>query len=141
MPPVKHISKGSLWAGRVITALVVLLLFLDGVTKAMKVAAVIAASAQLGFTANQIVAIGVTLLVCTALYAIPATSILGAILLTGYLGGAVVTNLRAGSPLFSIVLAPAYFGVFVWAGLYLRDDRLRALIPMRNSESGTPEGS
>ena len=124
-----QISKKSLWAGRVITGLVVLFLVFDGVTKVMKVAAVMEASARLGFPANLIVAIGITLLVCTAIYVIPRTSVLGAILLTGYLGGAVVTNLRAGSPLFSAVLFPVYFGVLVWAGLYLRNDRLRALIP------------
>jgi len=124
-----QISKKGLWTGRVITALVVLFLVFDGVTKVMKVPAIIEASARLGFSANLIVAIGVTLLVCTAIYVIPRTSVLGAILLTGYLGGAVVTNLRAGSPLFSLALFPAYFGVLVWAGLYLRNDRLRALIP------------
>jgi hypothetical protein len=132
MAPENQTSKGSLWTGRVITALVVLLLILDGATKVMKVAAVMEASKQLGFSANQIVAIGVTLLACTVLYAIPRTSVLGAILLTGYLGGAVVTNLRSGSPMFSAVLFPVYFGVFVWAGLYLRDPLLRAMIPMRN---------
>jgi hypothetical protein len=132
MTPENQTSKKSLWAGRVITTLAVLLLILDGATKVMKVAAVMEASKQLGFSANQIVAIGVTLLACTLLYAIPRTSVLGAILLTGYLGGAVVTNLRAGSPLFSAVLFPVYFGVFVWAGLYLRDARLREMIPLRN---------
>jgi hypothetical protein len=127
-----QISKTSLWAGRIITAFVVLFLVFDGVTKVMKVAPVMEATPRLGFPANLIVGIGVTLLACTAVYVIPRTSILGAILLTGYLGGAVVTNLRAGSSLFGETLFPVYFGIFVWGGLYLRDNRLRAIIPLRN---------
>ena len=131
MPARNQISKTSLWAGRIISALVVLFLIFDGVTKVMKVNAVMEATARLGFPANLIVGIGVVLLACTAVYVIPRTSILGAILLTGYLGGAAVTNLRAGSSLFGETLFPVYFGVFVWAGLYLRDERLHALIPLR----------
>jgi hypothetical protein len=127
-----QVSKRNLLAGRIISALAVLFLVFDGVTKVMKVPAVMEASARIGFPANLIVAIGTVLLICTGLYVIPSTSILGAILLTGYLGGAVVTNLRGGSPLFSETLFPIYFGVFVWVGLYLRDPRLHALIPMRN---------
>jgi hypothetical protein len=135
MPSADHISKISLWAGRIISALIVLFLVFDGVTKVMKVPAVMEASARLGFPANLIVLIGGVLLACTAVYVIPQTSILGAILLTGYLGGAVETQLHAGSPLFSETLFPIYFGVFVWAGLYLRDDRLRAMIPLRKPNS------
>ena len=131
MPSQNHISKTRLWAGRIISALVVLFLIFDGVTKVMKVPAVMEATARIGFPANLIPGIGILLLACTAVYVIPRTSILGAILLTGYLGGAVVTNLRAGSSLFGETLFPVYFGVFVWAGLYLRDERLHALIPLR----------
>jgi hypothetical protein len=134
MSSTKQVSKTSLWAGRIISALVVLFLVFDGVTKVMKVAPVMEASKRLGFPAGLIVAIGSVLLACTAIYVIPRTSILGAILLTGYLGGAVVTNLRAGSPLFSETLFPIYFGIIVWCGLYLRDLRLRALIPLRTSD-------
>ena len=76
--------------------------------------------------------LGVLLLLCTAVYVFPRTSILGAILLTGYLGGAVATHMRAGDPLFSHVLFPTYLGVVLWLGLYLRDSRLRALIPLRS---------
>jgi hypothetical protein len=131
MPSQNQISKTRLWAGRIISALVVLFLIFDGVTKVMKVPAVMEATARIGFPANLIPGIGILLLACTAVYVIPRTSILGAILLTGYLGGAVVTNLRAGSSLFGETLFPVYFGVFVWAGLYLRDERLHALIPLR----------
>ena len=86
---------------------------------------------QLGWPATSIVPLGIVLLVCTALYAVPPTSVLGAILLTGYLGGTVATHARIGSPLFSSLLFGVYLGVMLWGGLYLRDDRLRALIPFR----------
>ena len=127
-----QVSKAALWASRLITGLVVLFLLFDGVTKVMKVSAVLAASAQLGLSQNLIVAIGITLLACTFLYVIPPTSILGAILLTGYLGGAVSIQLRVGNPLFGQTLFPVYFGVLVWLGLYLRDARLRILIPLQS---------
>ena len=125
-----HVSKKRVWTGRIISALVVLFLLFDGVTKVMKEAHVLAASAQLGFPERTVVGIGVLLLACTAVYVIPRASILGAILLTGYLGGATATNVRAGDPLFE-TLFPVIFGVLVWGGLFLRDEPLRALIPMR----------
>ena len=124
------VSRGSLWTGRVISTLIVLFLTWDGVMKVMKVPQVIEASAKVGFDANTIFGIGAVLLVCTALYVIPKTSVLGAILLTGYLGGATVTNVRLGGPAFNIAF-PVVFGVLVWLGLFLRDKRLRALIPLR----------
>jgi DoxX-like family len=126
------VSAGLLWSGRILSVLVVLFLLFDGITKVMKVSAVLAASVRLGLSENLIVAIGVTLLVCTILYVIPRTSILGAILPTGYLGGAVSIQLRVGNPLFSQALFPVYFGVLVRVGLYFRDARLRALIPLRS---------
>lgn len=124
-------SKGSLWAGRTITALVLLFLLFDGITKVLKVPAVLAASAQLGYPVSAIPGIGIVLLVCTAFYVIPRTAVLGAILLTGYLGGAVASNARIGSPLFN-TLFPIGFGVLIWAGIFLREARLRALVPLRN---------
>ena len=127
-------SKASLCGGWVITTLVVLFLVFDGVTKVIKIAPVIEASVRLELPVGLIVGIGIVLLVCTLLYAIPSTSILGAILLTGYLGGAVMIQLRAGSPLLSEALLPVYFGVLVWAGLFLRDVRLRSLIPVRRQK-------
>jgi DoxX-like family len=122
----------GLWAGRVISALVVLFTLFDGVTKMMKEAYVLQATARLGYPESLIPGIGITLLVCTAVYVIPRTSILGAILLTGYLGGATATNVRAGNPLFE-TLFPVIFAVLVWGGLYLRDEQLRTLIPLRTS--------
>ena len=137
MTPANQISKKSLWTGRIFSAIVVLFLLFDGVTKVLRVPAVKAASTRLGFSANLIVEIGITLLACTAIYVIPLTSVLGAILLTGYLGCAVVTNLRAGSPFFAETLFPVYFGALVWAALYLRDNGLRRLIPLRSAESAS----
>jgi hypothetical protein len=97
----------------------------------MKVPQVIQASAKLGYDTAAIVAIGGTLLVCTALYVIPRTSIFGAILLTGYLGGAVDANVHSGTALFNITF-PIAFGVLAWLGIYLRDARLRSLVPLRS---------
>jgi hypothetical protein len=124
------VSKGRLWAGRIISGLVVLFLLFDGITKLMKVAPVLEASAQLGYPVSTIVGIGITALVCTVVYAIPQTSVLGAILLTGFLGGAVASNVRIGNPMFN-TLFPIVFAALVWAGILLREDRLRTLIPLR----------
>jgi hypothetical protein len=124
------VSKGRLWTGRIISALVVLFLLFDGITKVMKVRAVLEASAQLGYPANTIFTIGIILLVCTVFYVIPQTAVLGAILLTGYLGGAVAANLRIGSAMFNTFF-PIVFAALAWAGLYLRESRLGALIPFR----------
>lgn len=86
---------------------------------------------QLGFQTGLLTAIGILLLLCTALYVIPATSVLGAVLLTGYLGGAVSVHLRVGNPLFGYILFPVYVGILMWAGLCLRETRLLALLPLR----------
>jgi hypothetical protein len=119
-------SKGTLWAGRIISGLPVLFLLVDGAMKLVKPAPVVQATVGLGYPESVIVPIGVVLIVCTILYLIPKTSVLGAILLTGYLGGAVATHVRTGESLFSIIF-PVIFGVLLWLGLYLRDSRLRAL--------------
>ncbi len=125
-------SKKGLWVGRVLSGLVVLFLIPDGIVKFIKPAPVVEAFAHVGWPLSLANVLGTLLLVCIALYAIPRTSILGAILLTGYLGGAVATHLRAGDPLFSHILFPTYLGVLLWLGLYLRDDRVRVLIPLRS---------
>lgn len=123
-------SKGSLWTGRVLSGLVVLFMLFDSVTKILKAQQVIDATMRIGFPLSTIVPIGVVLLVCNILYVLPRTSILGAILLTGHLGGAIAANVRAASPVFNTAF-PAVFGVLVWLGLYLREPRLRALLPVR----------
>ena len=120
-------NKSSLWAGRILSALPVLFLLLDGVMKVVKPAFVVEATVQLGYPESVIVALGVVLVACTILYLIPRTAVLGAILLTGYLGGAVATHVRVGGPLFSILM-PVILGVMLWAGLYLRDERVRSLV-------------
>jgi hypothetical protein len=125
------VSRKALWAGRIISALPVLFLLMDGVMKLIKLSMVVEATVKLGYPATTIVPLGIVLLACTVLYVIPRTSVLGAILLTGYLGGAVATHVRVGDPLFSHVLFPVYLGVMLWLGLYLREGRLRALVPIR----------
>jgi len=121
----------SLWIGRALSTLLVLFLLLDAVMKFVKPAPVLQACAQLGLPLNLVSTIGAILLVCTVLYAIPRTSILDAILLTGYFGGAVLSNLRVGNPLFTNTLFPVYFDALTWLGLYLRDVRLRVLATLR----------
>jgi hypothetical protein len=116
-----------------LSGLVIAFMLFDGIIKLVPFDIVIETTAQLGYPADTSFArmLGVVGLVCTVLYAFPRTSVLGAILLTGYLGGTVATHLRAGSPIFSHMMFGVYLGVMLWRGLYLRDDRLRALIPYR----------
>ena len=128
-------SKKGLWAGRIVSALVVLFLLLDSVLHMIKPAPVAQAFAELGYPLKLAIALGILELVCIAVYVIPRSSVLGAILLTGYLGGAVATQLRVGIPLFGEALFPVYIGVAAWAGLFLRDERLRALIPWKRDGS------
>jgi uncharacterized membrane protein (UPF0182 family) len=123
-------SKKVLWPGRIISGIVVLFAVFDGISKVVKESHVIQASAQLGFSVDVIAGIGIALLLCTLAYAIPRTAILGAILLTGYLGGAAASQVRIGSP-WSQTLFPVVFAILVWAGVFLRDSRLRALLPVR----------
>lgn len=123
------VSKSSLWAGRIVSVLAALFLLLDGVMKLFKPAFVVEATVRLGYSESVIVPIGAVLVLCTILYLIPATSILGAILLTGYLGGAVATHVRVGEGWFPIIF-PIVFGILIWLGLYLRDVRLRSLVPL-----------
>ncbi len=121
-------SRKMIWAGRVVSTLPILFLLMDAIVKFIKPEGAVELSAQLGWREHLLIPIGVVLLVCTILYAIPRTAFLGAILLTGYLGGAVATHVRVGSEPFSVVF-PIIVGSFIWLGLYLRDERLRALIP------------
>jgi len=115
------------------SGLAALFLLMDAVMKFAKPDAVLKGTVELGFSESVIVPLGVVLLVSTLLYVFPRTAVLGAILLTGYLGGAVCTHVRVGNPLFSHVLFPTYLGVLIWGGLLLRDRRLRALLPIRTN--------
>ncbi len=121
-------SKKALWTGYVLSTLPVLLLILSGVMKLAKPAPVLEGFAHLGLPEHLALGIGLLELACTLLYIIPRTAILGAILLTGYLGGAIVSTLRVGDAYIATVI----LGVMLWAGLYLREPRLRALIPLRS---------
>src|ERR1700704_4255150 len=125
------VSKKMLWTGRVISALPALFLLLDGVMKLVKPAPVVEATVDLGYPEGVILGLGIVLLACTVLYLIPRTAVLGAILLTGYLGGAVTSHVRHEDGLFTIIF-PVIFGALLWGGLYLRDERLRSIIPWRN---------
>ena len=123
-------AKWQVWTGRILSTLAVLFLLFDAVGKLTVPAFVVEACTRLGFPVHLSVTIGVLLTLSTILYAIPRTAVLGAVLLTGYLGGAVAIQMRAGSPLFETVF-PVIFGILVWAGIYLRDCRLRRVFPMR----------
>jgi hypothetical protein len=117
----------TVWAGRVLSAFAVVFLAFDGAIKLLSLPAVLDASVQLGLPPASIVPVGLTLLACTLIYAIPRTSVIGSVLLTGYLGGAVATQVRAGNPTFERTF-PIIVGTVVWAGVYLRDRRVRALL-------------
>ena len=121
------ISKMQLWAGRIMSTLTSIFLMFDGVMKLLKPPVVVKATLQLGYAESTIVGIGVTLLVCTLLYIVPRTSTVGAILLTGYLGGAVASNVRADMPLFNVVF-PMIVAGLAWSGLWFRDLRVRNLL-------------
>ena len=118
-----------LWAGRIISGLVVAFLLFDGGIKLIPLDVVITASQELGIPAHLARTLGALTLVCTLLYAFPRTAVFGAILLSGYLGGAIYAHVRAGSPMLSHTLFGVYLGLLAWGGLWLRDARLRALIP------------
>ena len=126
----KTISKTALWTGRVLSALAILFLLFDASLKIARARPAVEGTVQLGYSASVVVPIGITLLICTILYAIPRTSVLGAILVTGYLGGAVATNVRASLPLAGYILAPVYVGVVAWLGLYLRNLQVRKTVPI-----------
>src|SRR6202166_621028 len=127
------VSKPALWLGRVLSGLVILFMLLDGAIKLVPWPVATETMNRIGYGSSEMLArsLGVITVACTVLYAIPPTSILGAILLTGYLGGAMASHLRIGSPLFSHILFGFYLGLMLWGGLWLRDKRLRALMPFR----------
>jgi hypothetical protein len=125
-------SKPGLLTGRILSGIAVLFLLFDAVIKLIKIRPVVEGFAKAGYPEALAIPIGIVLLVCVVIYVIPKTSVLGAILLTGYLGGAVATHVRVGDPLFSHVLFPTYVALLIWGGLYLREERLHALVPLRS---------
>ena len=123
-------SGAALWTGRIASGLVVLFLLMDSLGKLLEVGPVLEGFVQLGYRTSVSQGIGAVVLLCGALYAWPRTAVLGAILLTGLLGGAIASHVRIGDPLFTHVLFGVYVGVLAWGGLFLREPRLRALIPL-----------
>ena len=125
------IAKKRLVAGYILTAFVGLFLTFDTVLKVLRLDLAVQGTTELGYPADAVLWIGVIELVCLACYLVPRTSVLGAVLLTGYLGGAIATHVRVGSPLLTHILFPIYVALMMWGGLYLRETRLRELLPVR----------
>jgi DoxX-like family len=126
--PTAQVSKGVLWTSRLLSAAPILIVLLGSIMKLLKSESVIQGFARAGLPERLVVPVGLIELTCVIVYLVPATSVLGAILLTGLLGGATVTTLRIGDPTYPM---PILLGMMAWGGLYLRDRRLRALIPQR----------
>ena len=136
MPPIAEtapVSKPARWTGRVLSGLVIVFLLFDGAIKLVPWPVVTETMDKIGYGSSESLArtLGFITIACTVLYSIPPTSILGAILLTGYLGGAMASHVRIGSPVFSHTLFGLYLGLMVWGGLWFRDGSLRDLIPWR----------
>ena len=128
---VESSAKKRSIAGYVLTGLVALFLTFDTVMKVLQLAPAMQGTIELGYPASTVLTIGLIELVCLVLYLVPRTSVLGALVLTGYLGGAIATHVRVGSPLPTHTLFPIYVALMVWGGLYLRESRLRELLPFR----------
>ena len=127
-PNVIESTGAQVWTGRVLSGVAVLFLAMDATMKVLQVPAAVEGTTKLGYPAAVLLPLGIVQLVCLAAYLIPRTRILGAILWTGYLGGAVSTHVRVGDPLFSHILFPVYVAALLWGGLALRDARLRAIL-------------
>lgn len=125
--------KKALWAGRILSGLAVLFLLFDATVKVLQLPVAIEGTRQLGYPEGVVFGLGIVQLACLIAYLVPRTSVLGAVLWTGYLGGAVATHVRLGNPLFSHTLSPLYVAGFLWVGLWLRDERLRAVLPIRST--------
>jgi len=132
---VESSAKKRSIAGYVLTGLVALFLTFDTVMKLLQLAPAVQGTTELGYPAGTVIVIGVIELVCLVLYLVPRTSVLGALVLTGYLGGAIATHVRVGSPLPTHTLFPIYVALMVWGGLYLRESRLRELLPFRRERA------
>ena len=129
-PAASSVSFRALWLGRAASGLAVLFLAFDAAMKVFVVPAAIEATVQLGYPAHVLPVLGVLQVICLVVYLMPRTAVLGAVLWTGYLGGAIATHVRIENPLFTHVLFPVYIAVLLWLGLWLRDHRLRAVLPL-----------
>ncbi|MEC0228289.1 DoxX family protein [Paenibacillus alba] len=123
----RTISKGRLWTARVMSGIAILFMLFDGVMKLVKPAVVVESTVSLGFQEHHIVLLGILGLISTILYAMPRTTIMGAVLLTGYFGGVMATQIRMDAPLFANILFPVYLAILVWGGLWLRNEQVRKL--------------
>lgn len=129
-----NIPKSRLWTARIMSGLVILFMLFDSIFKFIQPAPVVEGTLQLGYAQHHLAVIGTLGLISTILYAIPRTAFLGAVLLTGYFGGAIATHIRMDAPLFSHVLFPVYLAVLAWGAIWLRNERARKLIPLQNRE-------
>lgn len=127
-------SKGRLWVGRIMSGLVILFMLFDSISKLFKPAAVVEGTLTLGYAEHHLVVIGTLGLLSTILYAIPRTAVLGAVLLTSYFGGAIATQIRIDAPLFTHILFAVYLAVFMWGGLWLRNERVRKMMPLQKNK-------
>ncbi|KQX68168.1 MULTISPECIES: DoxX family protein [unclassified Paenibacillus] len=127
----RTISKGRLWTARVMSGIAILFMLLDSIMKLFKPAFVVDSTVSLGYQEHHIFLIGILGLLSTILYALPRTTILGAIMLTGYFGGVIATQVRLDAPLFSTILFPCYLAVLVWGGLWLRNEQVRKLFSLQ----------
>lgn len=128
-----NISKGRLWTARIMSWLIILFMLFDSIGKFMQPAEVVEGTVSLGYAQHHLVPIGILGLISTILYAVPRTSLLGAVLLTAYFGGAIATHIRMDAPLFTHLLFPVYLAVLAWGGLWLRDENVRKLIPFKTN--------
>src|SRR5437870_7435168 len=126
-----RMTRFQLWSGRTLSALAILFLLFDATIKLLQFPVAVEGTKKLGYPGNVVFVLGVIQLICLIVYLIPRTAVLGAILWTGYLGGAVATHVRVADPLFSHILFPTYVAALLWGGLWLREPRLRALVPLR----------
>ena len=127
-------SRKTLWAGRVLSGAATLFLLVDATVKVLELPPAVEGTTQLGYPASVVLGLGMLQLACLVLYLVPRTSVLGAVLWTGYLGGAVATHVRVGNPLFTHTLFPIYVAALLWGGLWLRDERVRSVLPLRAAE-------
>lgn len=128
-------SRGALWTGRTLSGLAAAFMAMDGMMKVLKLPVAMEGTVKLGFPPGVVFWLGIIQLAMLALYLIPRTAVLGVVLWTGYLGGAIATHVRLGNPLFSHVLFPIYVAAFLWLGLWLRNRNLRAVLPFENRTS------
>ncbi|MCU7766400.1 DoxX family protein [Priestia megaterium] len=127
-------SKRQLWIGRIMSGLVILFMLFDGITKLLRLSSVVEGTVGMGFSEHHVVLIGLLGLFSIILYALPQTSVLGAILLTGYLGGAIASHIRLDNPLFSHTLSPFYCAVLAWGGIYFTNEKVRNLLSFQRSK-------